>query len=121
MRCMGRNKQTLYYALSLGKDEIVDEYGNATGQYRIQYTEPIKVRMNISAARGTADIEQFGINSNYTRTLVTTDMQCPIDKDSIIWIGKEPDGETPHNYVVTQVAKSLNSITYAIKEVSVNG
>lgn len=120
MRCNSRNKQTLYYALFVGKTENVDEYGNVIGEFTIEYTEPIKAKMNISSARGTADVEQFGINSNYTRTLVTEDMNCPIDKDSILWIDKNPE-EEPHNYVVTQVAKSLNSITYAIKEVSVDG
>lgn len=117
MRCLARNKQTLYYALYENSTELTDEYGNATGQLDNHYGSPIKVSMNISPARGTADVEQFGANLNYSKTLVTDDINCPIDEHSILWIGKETT--EPHNYVVTQVARSLNSVTYAIKEVNV--
>lgn len=119
MRCCSRNKQTLYYALYEKSTERVDEYGNATGEPIKTYSAPIEARMNISPARGTADVEMFGINSNYTKTIVTDDINCPISETSILWIDREPTES--YNYVVTQVAKSLNSITYAIKEVSVSG
>lgn len=128
MKCSQRNKQTLYYALYQGKTEIIDEYGNVTGQFSNNYSSPQSVKMNISPARGTSDVEQFGINANYSKTMVTDDMNCPIDENSILWIDRMPTSshgsvlsDNPHNYVVTQVAKSLNSITYAIKEVNVDG
>lgn len=126
MKCSQRNKQTLYYALYQGKTEIVDEYGNATGQFTNTYGSVLRMKANVSPARGTSDIEQFGINANYSKTMVVDEMGCPIDENSILWIGKEPTSThgsvitmNPHNYVITQVAKSLNSITYAIKEVEV--
>lgn len=118
MKCLARNKQTLYYALVSSQTEIVDEYGNATGELNTTYTTPTQARMNVSPARGTVDVEQFGINANYTKTLVTDDMNCPIDESAILWIGTSTSA--PYNYKVTQVARSLNSITYAVKEVNVS-
>lgn len=118
MKCLGRNKQTLYYALYKGQQITYDEYGNETGQPLREYYDPVEIRMNISAARGTADVEQFGINTVYSKTLVTDDMSCPIDENSILWLGTSTTN--PYNYVVKQVAKSLNSITIAIEEVKVN-
>ena len=127
MRSLSRNKQTIYYALYQDKVAVKDEYGNATGEYVTSYGTPTEFRINVSAARGTADVEQFGINAIYTKTMVTNDLTCPITETSRLWIGKpafETVGEettvTNHNYVVTAVAKSINSITYAIKEVVVS-
>lgn len=118
MQCMSINKQKLYYALYEGKEEIVDEYGNKTGNYTIQYSDPVEAYMNISPARGTSDVEQFGINTNYTNTLITDDMACPIAEDSVLWIGKNV--EESYNYMVVAIAKSINSITIAVRKVDVS-
>lgn len=124
MRCVNRNKRKLYYALYEGKEELQDEYGNVTGSFHLTYSSPVEVYMNWSPSRGTADLEQFGIAVEYNHTIVTDDMDCPIDEHSILWIGVTPDedgedGAVKHNYVVTRVARSLNSIIYAVKEVNV--
>lgn len=117
MRTMSINKQDVYYALPISRTDRVDEYGNITGQTDITYSDPIKVRMNVSAARGTSEVEQFGMNVNYNKTMLTSDMNCPIDESAILWLGKTPtDGS--HNYVVSAVAKSINSIAYAVREVT---
>lgn len=117
MRSLIRNKQRIYYALLESRDEIRDEYGNLTGESNLVYGDPIEYHINVSAARGTAELDQFGINAIYSKTMVTNDLNCPIDETTHIWVDKGPT--EPHNYVVTSVARSLNSITYAIKEVSV--
>lgn len=117
MRSLCRNKQKIFYSLYTDKEPIIDEYGNQTGEYVLTYGDPVEYHINVSAARGTADVEQFGINANYTKTMVTNDIDCPIDETTRLWINRTPD--KPHNYVVVSVARSINSVTYAIKEVSV--
>ena len=126
MRSLTRNKQKIYYSLYSDKQPILDDYGNQTGEYTLSYADPVEYKINVSAARGTADVEQFGINENYTKTMVTNDMSCPIEETTRLWIGKEAyvtvdetTTVTPHNYVVIKKAPSINSITYAIKEVTV--
>ena len=127
MRSLARNKQKIYYSLYTGQSsDIRDEYGNVTGEPQLTYADPVEYHINVSAARGTADLEQFGINENYTKTMVTNDVNCPISETTRLWIDKEAmvtEDEvttiTPHNYVVVSVARSINSVTYAIKEVSV--
>lgn len=119
MRTLEINKQPMWYALYEGKEEVIDECGNHTGVYELTYSDPVLYPVNMSQSRGTADVDAFGINANYDRTFVTTDMNCPIAEDSIIWFGADPQTD-PHNYVVYQIANSLNSITYAIRGVSVS-
>ncbi len=118
MMCLGLNKRTFYYSLYLGETDIVDSEGNLTGGKAKQYSEPVAAEMNVSAAHGDTSVEQFGLNENYSRTIVTDDMNCPIDTDSKLWIEIPPT--EPYNYRVVRVAKSLNSITYAIREVTVS-
>lgn len=124
MRCMARNKSAFYYASYTGQTEIVDEYGNATGQYSVTYGEPIKAFGNVSAAQGEMETRQFGENESYDKVIVLDDVNTPIDEYSILWVDTPPiiDGgstATPHDYVVKKVARSLNSASIAISKVSV--
>ena len=125
MRCMTRNKATFYYALYAGQTEIVDEYGNATGEYSVTYGNPTKMLGNVSAAQGEMQTRQFGKSESYDKVIVLDDVNAPINEYSILWVDTLPhlngDGstETPHDYVVKKVARSLNSVSIAIIKVGV--
>lgn len=118
MRNLGRNKSTIYYALYSGMTESVDADGNYTGVPVPSYGTETPIKANVSAARGTADIDLFGTDISYSRTVIVDDMSCPINEHSRLWIDCTPDNNTPHNYEVVQVAKSFNHIAYAVQEVN---
>ena len=117
MRALNRNKQKIYYANYVGETPILDENGLDTGDKEITYTEPEESWVNISASRGSTNVELFGTDINYTNTIVT-DENLGIDEHSILWIDAEPT--EPHNYIVVLVAKSINSFSYAIRKVDVS-
>lgn len=120
MRELEINKQEIWYATCTGFVDTVDPAtGYKTGEKTKSYNTPVKMSINVSPARGNAEREVFGINDNYTRTMTTSDMDCPIAEDTILWVGVATTA--PHNYVVTRVAKSLNDIVYAIREVTLSG
>lgn len=123
MHTLARNKQPIYYATLQSKTELIDEYGNRTGQFELTYSEPVLARMNIRWDDGAVQLEGFGLNVSARRRVVTDDLNCPIGIDTILWIGIEPevDGESvPHNFVVAQAPeKSLNHIVYIVEEVNV--
>lgn len=125
MRALERNKQKIYYANYSGRSVITDENGLETGEYRVTYTNPASANVNVSASRGQAEIDLFGTDLNYTNTIVS-DTDLGIDEHSILWVGKEAYQSTsttsvitPYNYIVASVAKSLNSVVYAIRKVDV--
>lgn len=93
--------------------------GNFTGEYAPEYSEPVRALMNVSAAKGAADIEVFGMDTPYTHLLVTDDMDTPFDTESIFWIEDSPETGAPHNFRVQRVARSLNHVTIALSEVDV--
>ena len=127
MRCLRRNKSKFFYALYKEKTPLEDDYGNKTGEYEIIYGKPVEMKGNISAARGETITRQFGEDVTYDRVIVLEDLRCPIDEFSVLWIDTEPvleaDGatKTPHDYVVTKVATSINSVAIAVSKVTVRG
>jgi hypothetical protein len=119
MRSLERNKQIIYYALYEGKEPVLDEYGNETGEYEILYSSPIVLRINVSAARGESSTRPFGDIEKYDKVLMTDDLNVPISETSILWIDSL-DTEKPHDYIVKKVAKSLNSVSIAVSKVNVS-
>ena len=91
------------------------------------YSTPVKTRMSMSissgannlGSQGMVTLDPYGITTAYTHRMVTHDMNCLINEESLIWIGKTPtDGA--HNFKVVRVARSLNHIIYYVKEVDVS-
>lgn len=124
MKTMERNKIPFWYLLYDKKVPVMDDDGNETGDYRVIYKEAIQRKENISAATGSAQVEQFGNFISYDKVIVTDDLSCPIDENSVLFIDKEPeydpDGNPLYDYIVKRVAKSLNSISYAVSKVNVS-
>ena len=127
MRCMVRNKTKFYYASYIGETEIIDENGFNTGEYKILYSNPTKHYGNISAAQGEMQSRQFGESESYDKVIVLNDRNAKIDEHSILWVDTLPHlndngtTDTPHDYVVKKVARSLNGVSIAIRKVIVNG
>lgn len=137
MRSLKKNKQKLYYATY--SDEVpvyeTDEdgkikYTEVDGELSpipigtmAGYNEPVIFYANISAGKGDVQADVFGSSVDYSRTISTCDMDCPITKLTRIWIGCEPqykDGcvnaDSANYEVAAPPAKSLNGIVIAIKE-----
>ena len=125
MRTLVRNKIRIYYANFRTKILLKDEYGNLTGEYDIIYDNPVEIKANVSAARGESTTRQFGEDEGYDRVIVMDDPKVPINVSSVLWIDTLPeiktDGstDTPYDYIVKQVAPSLNSVSIAVSKVNV--
>lgn len=123
MKCLNRNKQMFWYSLYKSKDPIKDEYGNMTGEYTVNYFDPVCMKANISPASGSSQIEQFGNSEQYDKVIVTDEMNCPIDENTVLHIDCCPlcqGKDVPYDYIVKKVARSLNNISYAVSKVKVS-
>lgn len=125
MRLVKRNLKTVYYQLYEGKVPVVDEDGNETGEPELSYTDPVAMKVNISPAKGNAQSMIFGTDLSYDKVMVTDDMSCPIDENSVLFVDRVPVQEdgvllNTYDYVVKRVAKSLTHISYAISRVEVS-
>lgn len=114
------NERQFYYAL--WEESIVqeDEWGNETGENVPIYSEPYQMSANISEVRGLATTRTVGIEVDYDATILTHDLNCPIDEKSVLWVNTNPNDDEPFDYIVRRVAKSLNVITILIKRVDIS-
>ena len=124
MTTLKRNETAFYYCLYNGKTELKDEDDNATGEYVLSYSAPVKMKANISSATGYTNLEQFGNSIDYDKVIVTCQMDCPINENTVLFIDKDyeadSDGNPLYDYIVKKVSKSLNSISIAVKRVNVS-
>ena len=114
MRTLKRNKIQVSYYLYLGKTEDTDSDGNYTGEWSKTYSEATVIGANVSPATGNADVEGFGIATDYSHIMLVEGTTCPITEDTVIKIGDA-------YYRVVRKAESLNHIRYALRETEWDG
>jgi hypothetical protein len=119
LRTVKRNKRPVAYAFYDGVKELYDADGNLTGEYEVNYTDPIKTLMNVSGGRGQADIALFGLTQTFGRTATTEDLDTPWNTETVMWIEKDPDTE-PFDYRVVAVSRTINQVVLALSEVETN-
>jgi len=123
MRTLNRNKRTFYYSLYVKTEDVTTTGGLKTGEKTVTYSTPIKMTANISPATGLASTEQFGNLDNYDKVILTSDLDCPIDENSVLFIDTDPNYSTTapnFDYIVRRVAKSLNHVSIAVRKVKVS-
>lgn len=139
MTTLKRNKRPFYYCLFASAITVLDEYGNESGEQILTYADAVLSHGNISQATGQSNAEQFGTLENYDKVIVTEDLNCPINENSVLFIDKAPEYKTVPiytatavtttassvsvpvpDYIVRRVAKSLNSVSIAIRKVTVS-
>lgn len=131
MRGLRRNQKKLWYQLYQDHIPIyeTDLDGNIvldpatkeplqTGDFTVGYTAPVQFKANVSAAKSEAQVEPFGINTDYDKVLCTCRTELPIDELSLVFVDRKPEEGVTADYKVVKVAKSLNSVLYAIKQIS---
>ncbi len=120
MRILERNKQKFYYSLYEGDASERD----VNGYFQPKYSEAKSFKASISAAKGNTESELFGTTIDYDRVIITDDMSCPIDEQSVLFVDIKPKYDECNrplgDYIVKRVARSLNNISYAISKVDVS-
>lgn len=143
MRSLKKNMQSLWF--STYSEEITiyqrDENGEIVyveidGEHTpvvigtmAGFSNPVEFNASISAGKGSAQDSPFGSDVDYTRTISTCDMTCPIDELTRIWIESEPqynpdgtvDGDSADYKVAAHPARGLNNIVIAIKKLPKGG
>ena len=124
MRTMLRNRQSFYYASLVSAD-----MGTSGGMYTeltYEYDNPTKKEGVITAANGEAETQLFGANERYDKVITLNAGENYLVVGSVLWVDTLPvineDGSTntPFDYTVRKVSKSLSGfIVVAIQKVDV--
>ena len=134
MVSMEINKTRIWYSnLIHGESEpVLDEHGLMTGDFVQRYTTPVPLRAALSesiglnnlSAQGIAELDPYGITTNYTHRMVVEDMNCPLDEESIVWHDRDPGDnpyDVPYNFRVIRASKTLNYKMYYLRQVNTSG
>lgn len=121
MILLRRNLQTVWYRLCEGDEVVRDADGLIEGT-QTSYGDPVAIEVSIAPVEGTTVAQAFGYDEQYDRVLLTDDMSCPINEETVMFIDTEPlyeDGVlvNTYDYVVKKVAPNLNHIKYFCKRV----
>lgn len=119
MRLVKRNLKPIWYSLYNGRVPVIDDEGYETGETEVSYSDPVQIKVNVSPATGQAQSEMFGTLEDYDKVIITDQMTCPIDENTVLYVDREPDESKQYDYIVKRVAKSLNHISIAISRVKV--
>ena len=123
MRTLNKNLRKLWYALYNDKREAFDVNGDFTGEYTVCYSAPVVFYANLSAGKGSAQADIFGVNVDFTRTISTTELSVPITETSLVWYETEPklledgtaDPKSADYKVAAPPAVGLNELIIALK------
>lgn len=122
MRLLERNKTPFKYLSLITKTDVVDNFGNMTGEKRLVYGQPVDLRGHISKAGGEASVEMFGTNINYDKTiLLDINDARDIDENTVLFIDKPVEYDSNniplYDYKVVKIATTLNITAIAVEKV----
>lgn len=126
MRTMARNRQVFYSAdlISVGMSQDTD--GNYV-ENTFNYSNPVKRKGVFTPADGRATVQLFGANEVYDKVITLNQGENYLVVGSVLWVDTMPEidektgkTDTPYDYIVTRVSKSLNFINVGIRKVDVS-
>lgn len=111
MKTLRKQLRTIRYA---NNDQVgVDEWGNVVQHV---YGTPTEYRLSVGYPTGSASNNGFGKSFDYDLELITTDMDCPINEYSHLWI----DSNDGYDYIVKRKLPTLTHIRYGCMRVNVD-
>lgn len=124
MRTLKRNKQRMWYSLPLGKEPIVDEDGNETGEYENIYTDKVGFKAYVGSQLTDALSRAWGsdVSNNYAVMVISKTEKddngelLNFPNGTLIWRSKTlPDGGA--DYIIDGVMdEELNESSYYLRK-----
>lgn len=113
MKLLKRNCVQVGYRRYMGKTEVLSD-GRHTGQYDIQYDDPVWFSGNLSVPSGQVSNQMYSIVADYTHVLLLDLTDTGIEEDGLIVKGDDV-------YEIKAVRESMNVTSIALKKRPRNG
>lgn len=121
MRALKKNMVPFWYALYQESKPARDTNGLLTGEKTSSYSIPKLTWANISPASSGVTVQPFGTDIRYDKVIVIADPKFPVDEHSLLRLDEnlqtDRDGNLIPDHIVVRVSRSLNSVSYAIRQV----
>lgn len=121
MRTLKKNMVPFWYALYQESKPARDTNRLLTGEKTSSYSIPKLTWANISPASSGVMVQPFGTDIRYDKVIVIADPKFPVDEHSLLRLDEnlqtDRDGNLIPDHIVVRVSRSLNSVSYAIRQV----
>lgn len=119
MRSLMRNRRAVVYKNYVRTEYEEDSSGRKTGHRTIVYGEAQTVYGTVSAPTGSASLQMFGTDENYSKTLVLDKPDIEITENSVMWVDKPYVEGEAHDYIVRKVVRNRNFLFIGLRKVDV--
>jgi len=117
-----RANETVIKALNYkGTEDVLDNEGYKTGEKKVKYSPVIVFRASVSGAKGSSQVEIFGTDISYDKTISMSRNlfeKLKFDENTVFFIGvpaKFDNGTPLYNYTVKRIAETVNQVVIAVK------
>ena len=118
MRCLDRDRRTCWIARYEGMSQAVDSKGRLTGRNAPAYAAPKRFSPTVTAARGQADGDYFGVSVDYDRTLTVDDPDFPVKETDVLYIDSDPRADGARaDYRIARIARTSGFTVMAAKRI----
>ena len=124
MRQLSINKSIIKALNYRGVQDIVDDDGKTGGEKRVLYSPVITFKAHVSGAKGSSQVEAFGLDTSYNKTISMSKAlfdKLKLNENTVFFIDtkvKFKDGEPLYDYRVYRIAETVNEVMIAIKKVN---
>lgn len=118
MRTLNLNKRPVWHLEYIGEEQILDDDGLFTGEYKKKYSRPKYIKLNLYTTTSEIIEQIFGTTNNIN--IICSDESVELKKGSKIFYerpNRHTDVESEFDLEVTAVSKSLNHWSYGFKGV----
>lgn len=119
MRSLMRNRRAVVYKNYVRTEYEEDSSGRKTGHRITVYGEAQTVYGTVSAPTGSASLQMFGTDENYSKTLVLDKSDIEITENSVMWVDKPYVEGEAHDYIVRKVVRNHNFLFIGLRKVDV--
>lgn len=116
MRTCKKNTREIWYSYFRGEEEVINDNGEFTGEFKKFYTNPFQTRVNYMATKDIESPHSFGYIEEADITIVTE--KNIFDLSTVVWTYR-PDNvnvDESYEYKVFKVIKSINSYMVGLKK-----
>lgn len=106
----------IWYSYFRGEEEIVDNDGNFTGEFKKIYTNPFKTKVNYMITKDIQNPQSFGQLEDADLSIITD--KDIFDLDTVVWTYR-PDNvnvDESYEYKIFKIVKSINSYMVGLKK-----
>ena len=119
MRSLMRNRRPVFYKNFVKTEYEETQAGKKTGKKYPVYSDVKIAYGTVSTPNGTATLEMFGTDENYSKTLVLDKPDMDITENSVMWVDKTYAEGEAYDYIVRKVVKNHNFLFVGLKKVNV--